>query len=908
MKAIIFLDMPNEYEEKRDFLVSPEPSFKIRTAGHRIPIFVVQKHAARRLHYDLRLELDGVLKSWAVPAGPSLNPDIKRLAVMVEDHPIDYASFEGVIPQGEYGAGHVIVWDNGDYSPDNEGSVYFNDRDKARELVRQGTEKGKLSFILRGHKLKGSWSLVRMKRGGNNWLFFKHKDEFADSKKDVLDDGRSVVSGRDVTEVEANSIITSSDIPVENEGSSNSPFPRKVQPMQAGSAEKPFSNRDWYFEPKLDGYRIIAALDKGKVRLLSRNGLDVTDKYVAVTDSLKKLPASQVILDGEMIALDEQGKSCFQCLQGFLEKTGGKDTRFKAAAIIYYVFDILFLDGRSLFEVPLVQRKVLLEQVLTSSPAVRLLEHFEGDGEAIFRGAVEAGLEGIVAKRKDSRYVPGERSADWLKIKATRTDEFIIGGYTLGTGNRSTTFGALLLGYYDDHKRLISAGHVGTGFDQTLLEYMKKRLDAIKTGKSPFSDKPDLNAPTTWVKPEIVVEVKFSEWTRDGKLRAPVFLRVRDDKPPKQVRPQDVRADPVSSTAEQESKPEGQDPTVSHILKQLENPKDRFVLEFGKDRLELSNLDKELWPGSNGQPGLTKRDLIVYLTRVSPAFLFHLKDRPITLSRYPDGISGEHFFQKHWNNPIPEFVFTIPLSEESKKHRQYMVCNNLPTLLWLGQIADLELHTWFSRIDPLPEMEVPAEKAAEIDRIDYVSRYPDFIIFDLDPYVYSGAEARGDEPELSRKGFALTCEIALRLKETLDGLSLASFVKTSGRTGLHVYVPILRQFDFHAAHSAAKTVCVYLEKRYPKLVTIDWAVEKRSGKVFLDYNQNVRGKTLASVYSPRPSPEAAVSTPVSWEELDKIYPPDFTILNVPDRLAKTGDLWSNILSEKHDLKELLKLG
>lgn len=323
-------------------------------------------------------------------------------------------------------------------------------------------------------------------------------------------------------------------------------------------------------------------------------------------------------------------------------------------------------------------------------------------------------------------------------------------------------------------------------------------------------------------------------------------------------------------------------------------------------KVELNNLEKELWPGRDGR-ALTKRDLLVYLARVSPYLLKHLRDRPITLSRYPDGIYGEHFFQKHWGGPIPDFVTTVLLAQHSEKRREYLLCNNLPTLMWLGQAADLELHTWFSRISPGLDREIPTEITSEVDKIDFLSQYPDFIIFDLDPYIYSGTELPGAEPQLNQEGFAMTCHVALWLKETLDGLSLSSFVKTSGRTGLHVYVPILRQFDFHAVHSTAKTVCQFLLNRHSKAVTTGWTVEKRYGKVFLDYNQNVRGKTLASVYSPRPSSKATVSTPLCWDELGKAYPTDFTILNMPDRLTRLGDLWENILDTKHDLKQLLKL-
>ena len=893
--------MANLYEKKRNLQITPEPPFKVKSKKRGVPIFVVQKHAARRLHYDLRLELDGVLKSWAVPAGPSLNPAVKRLAVMVEDHPMDYASFEGVIPQGQYGAGRVIVWDNGDYSPD-EGQLHFDDREQAQEIMRKGLEKGKLSFTLRGEKLKGSWTLVKMKNGENNWLFFKHQDRFADLKRQILDEGKSVITGREVDEVTDEPAIIVPPQISEIAEAPKSLFPGAISPMLARAADQPFSSPDWYFEPKLDGYRIIAELNKGEVRLLSRNGHDVSSNYSTVAEGVKSLPASQLILDGEIIAVDEKGKSCFQCLQGFLEKRGTIDSRFKAAALIYYVFDILYADGRNLMEVPLDRRKEILDRVIVPSKTIRVLDRFEGDGKAIFKGAVEAGLEGVVAKRKNSLYRPGERTDDWVKVKAFHTDEFIIGGFTQGEGNRAGTFGSLILGYYDEQGRLLSSGQVGTGFDELMLDTMKKKLDAIKTKQSPFYDQPEVTSPPTWVKPEIVAEIKFSERTRDGKLRAPVFLRIRDDKPARQVNAADssrvqIPAKPPDETA-LETDP---DDDITGILKQLENPRDEFSLELDKDRLDLTNMSKLLWPD------VTKRELLVYLTRVSKAFLKHLKDRPLSLNRFPDGYNGEHFFQKHWEHQIPKFVVTVPLSEESKKHRDYLTCNNLPTLLWLGQIADLELHTWFSRINSEPDLKIPQKFKTDIDRIDYLSRHPDFIIFDMDPYVYSGKEAHGDEPELSRKGFSQTCEIALRLKEILDGLKLSSFLKTSGRTGLHVYVPIVREFDFKEVHSAAKTVCTYLERKFPDLVSTEWAVEKRTGKIFLDYNQNVRGKTLASVYSPRPSKEATVSTPLTWDEVDKIYPTDFTIKTVPVRLGKMGDLWESILESKHDLRDILKL-
>ena len=901
--------MLQEYGEKRDFRRTREPAPAASAPDQEPLVFVVQKHSARRLHYDFRLELDGVLKSWALPRGPSSDPKVKRLAVMVEDHPLDYASFEGNIPKGEYGAGEVIVWDKGDYSPDEDNRLLFDNRSQAQERVRQGLAQGKLSIFLRGHKLKGSWTLVRMKRGENDWLLIKHPDDFAGPEHDALEEGASVLSGLTIEDLKAgkqpaptaSAGVSLSDIP----GARKAVIPSALSPMLASSAASPFSDPDWLFEPKLDGYRIVAMADRGSMRLLSRNGVDVTQKYPGVLESLRNQPAAELVLDGEIIALDRKGKLCFQCLQGYLESLGRPDTQGEeAAAIIYYVFDILFLDGYDLSQVPLAQRKGMLGRVLRPSKQVRLLEHFEGDGEAIFRGAVAQGLEGIIAKRKDSIYQAGRRLSGWLKIKATRSDDFVVGGYTRGTGSRTRTFGSLLLGYYNDGGQLVPAGHVGTGFDERALTDLRKRLDAMATEDSPFAEMPELNAPTTWVRPEIVVEVAFTQWTRDGRLRAPVFLRLRDDKSPAQVHLSPVISAPASVPPRKGSPSAGLEDAVAETLEQLGGPRHTLVIEVQGQRIELSNLDKELWPPLGDRRGLTKRDLLTYLARVSPYLLEHLRDRPLTLSRYPNGIYGEHFYQKHWSGPLPPFVDTVRLSERRGKEQEYILCNNLPTLLWLGQVADLELHTWFSRVSPGPDRELPAGVSVS-EAADFLAGYPDFIIFDLDPYIYSGTEPQGGEPELNRQGFARACEAALWVKETLDSLSLPSFVKTSGRTGLHIHAPILRQFDYHATHAAARTICEFVLQHHPKAVTTEWAVEKRRGRVFLDYNQNVRGKTLASVYSPRPSPEATVSVPLRWDELGRAYPTDFTLLSVPGRLAELGDLWGKINDAKGDLKQVL---
>ncbi len=888
--------MTEEYTKKRRFDRTPEPA--MRQAGEREgPLtFVVQKHAARRLHYDFRLEVDGVLKSWAVTKGPSTDPGEKRLAVMVEDHPIDYASFEGSIPAGEYGAGQVIVWDRGTYSPDEGGELLFDNRSLAEEKMRKGMAEGKLSFTLRGDKLKGSWTLVKMHNQDKNWLLIKHKDDYIDKEKDILSEEKSVISGLTIEDIKAGAVpeqkadpVTAGSLP----GAVEKEMPPSLSPMLATLTDSPFSDEGWYFEPKLDGYRILSFIDRGRVRLLSRRCNDITGHYRELSEELKKQPSTQMLLDGELIALDSKGKQCFQCLQGYLNifhKSVSKEIE-PPSAIIYYVFDILYLEGFDLTAVPLQQRKELLKETLAPGDTIRLVEYFSPEGEKVFKAAVDNGLEGVVAKKKQSRYEPGKRSQAWLKIKAVKSDDFVVAGYTEGKGSRADTFGSLVLGYYNDNRQLTYAGNVGSGFDEPLLKEIMARLESLKTADSPLPGNTGVDGQVTWTKPELVVEVKFSEWTRDGKLRAPVFLRFRDDKSP-------AAAHPVKVVTDRERQPEQRSSSIPEVLERLGAKADRLTVTIEGQRVSFSNLDKALWPEHESQRALTKRDLLLYLTKVSPLLLPHLKDRPLSLNRFPNGITGQHFFQKHYN-PVPAFVDRVTLSAQGQPDREYLLCNNLATLLWLGQIADLEIHTWFSRTVTGPDL------AADIGSDpDTIVNYPDFIIFDLDPYIYSGEEKGGDEPELNRRAFRKTCEVARQLKETLDRLKFPSFIKTSGRTGLHIFLPIERGLDFRATRAAAETFSKHLLQQNPSGITTEWSVEKRRGKIFLDHNQNVRGKTLASVYSPRPSPEASVSVPLGWDELEKIYPTDFTILNACDRFEKTGDIWAHILDAKLDVSAL----
>lgn len=919
-------DLP-EYRQKRDFNKTSEPPPGAAPSGGRL-MYVIQKHDASRLHYDLRLEFDGALKSWPIPKGPSFDPKEKRLAVMTEDHPLDYASYEGVIPKGEYGAGPVIVWDAGTYSPDEHG-LFFDDREEAERQMIEGLAKGKLSVFLQGQKLRGSFTLVKIGKGGpKDWLFIKHKDPFADPARDVTEENASVISGLTIADLKAGRLPDRSRgrlvvRPQDALGAKKAPMPKTIEPMQATLTEHPFSSANWYFEPKMDGVRAIVFIDGDKVRLLSRRGLDTTKSYPGIVVEMAEQTERQMILDGEIVALNEKGVPSFQVIQQRIGLQRPADIAKMDAEIpaFFYAFDLLYAGGYDLRGSPLSDRKTLLKQLLIPAGHISLLEHFEVDGEAAYEGAAAAGLEGVMAKKRDSTY-ENRRSKSWLKIKDTHEDEFIVGGYTSGAGGRAKTFGALLVGQYDAERRLVYACNVGTGFDEKALTALLKRLKAIETDKSPFDvmeagsmrfGRPKGEVETHWVKPELVAAVRFAERTKDGHLRAPSFLGLREDKAPRDVQREEVVAPPVDDpprrrTGKSKGTP-ASGPIVGEVLEQLAQPADKMTLKIAGEKVPVTNLDKPLWPEWQGQRALTKRDLLTYFARVSPYLLPQMQDRPITLTRYPNGVDAPHFYQKHIESKLPPFVkVTTVWSGQFNVDQEYLICNNLPTLLWLGQLADIELHTWYSRVSPepdafhLPEYTGGGEEAFDASRLNY----PDYINFDLDPYIYSGEERKGAEPELNRKAFLKTCDVALWLKELLDGLSLSSFVKTTGKTGLHIYVPILRQFDYDAVRSAAETIGKFLVRAHPRDITMEWSVPKRTGKIFFDHGQNTKGKTLASIYSPRPVPWAGVSMPVHWDELRDIYPAQFTILNAVERIEEMGgDLWANILDEKHDLSAML---
>jgi bifunctional non-homologous end joining protein LigD len=885
----------SEYSAKRSFTATPEPAPAVAEARTGPLLFVIQQHSARRMHFDFRLECDGVLKSWAVPKGPSLDPAEKRLAVPTEDHPFDYASFEGVIPPGQYGAGEVIVWDCGVYSPD-EDEAWVEDRAEAERQVREGLEKGKLSLLLRGEKVKGSFALVRTSRG-KDWLLIKHKDRFV-SKDDITARNRSVLSGIAVDEMKAMPVQR---IPAASLVPAGRPeaMPADLEPMKAELVEAPFNKADWMWEPKLDGYRVIASVD-GEVRLRTRRGLEVAGQFPGLVAELAR-QGPRMILDGEIVAFDANGKPSFNALQNRFQLKTERDIAAaeKTTPVVFYAFDLLHFVGVDLRQAAYADRRRYLAQCLLPSPLVQLV-HASDDGVELYAAALASGFEGVIGKRKQSRYEAGKRSASWVKVKATRSEEFVVGGYTKGKGARAP-LGALLVGYWDG-KKLRYASHVGSGFDERSLPQVRARLEPLERKTCPFAEKPPVNAPVTWVEPQAVAEVKFQGWTADSSLRAPVFLRLRDDIDARSVRRKAQGALEPKAVSGSE---------IDDLLRQLERSKANGTISIGPHTIKLSNLDRVYWPADAAlkQPALTKRDLLRYLAQVSPFMLPHLADRPLTMIRMPDGIKGQRFYQKHWAQERPPFVETITVfSEHKDESHEYLLCNNLPTLLWLAQSGTLEFHVWHSRVRTGADSPVTgADYSSSLEALESsILNFPDYVVFDIDPYIYSGKEAPGEEPELNTVAFEKGKEVAFKLRELLNSMSLEPIVKTSGKTGLHVFLPIRRTIDFDMAREVSQQVGQHLMRLAPRDVTLEWSVPKRTGKIFMDYNMNVRGKTLNVAYSPRGAPGAPVSMPLTWEELERAHPLDFRITNAAEFVTPSGDRWRDALEKKQSLEKALE--
>jgi bifunctional non-homologous end joining protein LigD len=759
----------DEYRRKRSRGKTPEPFGGVRDAADR-PRFVVQRHAARRLHYDFRLERNGALASWAVPKGIPLRHGQRHLAVHVEDHPLDYADFEGTIPAGEYGAGTVEIWDRGTY-----------------ELLEE-KRNGGLTVRLHGERLDGEWTLVPARLDGDpkNWLLLR---------KDAGDGGGA-----------------------------------HFRPMLATSTDSLPQGDDWVYEPKWDGYRAIVTVSGGDVSLRSRNGNDLTERFKDVARAATlAIRSSDAVLDGEICFLDDAGRSRFSLLQ----EGGGTG--------VLVLFDLLELESEPLVDEPFEVRRERLEELIAPGSAVIVSPQFD-DGQALLAAARDQELEGVVAKQRDSKYRPGRRVLEWQKLKLRQTQEVVIAGYTRGQGRRAA-FGALVVGV-QDAGGLRWAGNVGTGFSDREIDRLRKLLRPLERSDSPFAEVPRMprvrKSDITWVDPVLVAEVEFAEWTHEGRLRAPSYLRLREDKAAAEVRPERIPLPPT--------------------------------LKRGRRELRFSNVDKPFWP----ELGITKGDLIAYYRDVAEVLVPHLRSRPFTMKRYPDGWQGKFFFQKQAPSHMPDWIprTSQPAStrEGEKKIIDYAVVNDDMALMWMANMGCIDLHAWSSRIDK-PER-------------------PDWVMFDLDPS--EGAT------------FENVVEVARLVKDILDLLELESCAKTSGSRGIHVLVPVARRHSFGQAREFASIVGNALARAHPGLVTTEWSKAKRKG-VLVDANQNRPGATNAMVYSVRPRAGAPVSTPLRWEEVKPgLDPAGLTMQAVLDRVAKHGDLFAPVLEGKQSLTAALK--
>lgn len=923
-----------EYRQKRDFKRTAEPS------GEKAPPptrpgrlrFVIQKHAASRLHFDLRLELDGVMKSWAVPKGPSLDPSVKRLAMEVEDHPIDYNTFEGTIPKGEYGGGTVMLWDRGTYSADAAAPT-----DEEEDVIRDGLKRGDLKITFHGKRLRGSFALIRMKfardRSSSSkpqWLLIKHRDEFASEEDVVADNMTSVDSGRTMEEIASGKsrvwnsnrepkTKSSSTARAASKRESPSPpgsssvsaaqvIPVSLEPMYA-SVGSEIPGEGWTFEPKYDGIRVLAYATAAEVKLMTRNGKDKSAQFPEIVAALKKLAAQtkrSLVLDGEIVALKDGEPARFQELQSRMHvKEMHAIERYSSstpAALI--LFDIL-ADGEDdiLIRKPWSERRARLVKRMgkRASAQLRVTESMEGDGKKMLNEARRQGWEGIIAKRTDSRYEPGNRSRDWLKLKIEFRQEFVVGGFTDPRNSRAH-IGALLLGYFDKD-RFIYVGHTGGGFTQKALEEMYRRLKPLERKTSPFEETPKTNEKAHWVKPEIVVEVKFNEWTADRRLRQPIFLGVRDDKNPEEVgleqrsvqktsarngkiekrkaRPSvSARARPAKKTSRSGTPRRATSPGSAHEkidtasihaqLTAIQEKGREGSLDFGGGKkLKVSNLDKVFFPKEK----YTKGDVMRYYTRVAEFILPTIEDRPLVLKRFPNGIDAESFYQQKASDATPAGVRVETIEPDGGEKQPRYVGADLLTLLYTIQLGAISVDPWHSRIQSL--------------------EYADYTIIDLDPG--------------PRANFERVIQVARWTKEVIDGFGLHAAIKTSGSRGLHIYLPLPPSTPNEAATLVAQMIATKVSQSHPKEATIERFVKARGGAmVYVDYLQNIGGKTVAGPYCVRAKPGATVSTPLEWSELtDDLDPRDFNLENAPGRFEKIGDIWNEAMRKKNSLRALV---
>lgn len=840
----------------------------------------MQEHHARRLHYDFRLEVNGVLKSWAVPKGPSLNPADKRLAIQTEDHPLEYRTFEGTIPAGHYGAGEVVIWDSGTFEPEGQMG--------AAEQI----ERGELKFILHGKKLNGSFVLVRIRgrRNGDKdkkeWLLIKHRDAAADVSGPAGKVAEPMLRAHEKKhKLDAPGRAKFGERPEMPEGARKSAMPEIPQVALATLAENPSSDPGWIFEIKWDGIRTITRVDNGKVRLWSRTKREITSEFPELSTIAAAVNAKEALIDGEVVVLDETGRSDFQRLQSRMGVRNPSAKLMSTAPVVYYVFDILYCDGYDLRRVPLIERKEFLRDIVGASTMMRFSDHQVGEGEKLFELAQAQHLEGIIGKQASSVY-PSGRTTAWLKFKMDKEVDAVVGGWTEPRGSREY-FGALLLGLYDGTK-LEFVGGVGSGFTVESQKLLWPRLQHLKTSHRPFAERPTTREKASWVKPELVARARFGGWTEGTHLRQPRFIGLQEDRDPRECTLEKETKPPVDQEqmqVKQEKKAKSQRPTkqvhsraskadpqdddsqAEAIEKELMKDSEEMFVDVGGKRLRFTNLNKVYFP----EDKITKRDLLVYYNRIALFLLPFLKDRPLVLRRYPNGIHGPSFFQKDADKNTPEWVKTVPItSEREGKPVHYFIANDRATLLYLTNLGCIDHNPWSSRIGSLEN--------------------PDYIFFDLDP--------------TPNTPFATVIKLAEILLSILEKVRLPAFSKTSGATGFHIFVPVEPRYRFEQARAFVEAVASIVEAKHPGLLTAERSLKKRpDGRIYLDAHQNSSGQSLATVYTVRAFPHAPVSAPVRAEEVRAgLNPGKFNLTLMAKRIQTVGDLWADFWKQRQKIE------
>lgn len=877
-----------KYKEKRNFKDTPEPNTGKAKVGSKLS-FVIQRHDASHLHYDFRLEMEGVLKSWAVPKGPSMIAGEKRLAMMVEDHPLSYGKFYGEIPKGNYGAGSVEIWDYGTYEP-----MENPEKKNPEKLLLSQLYKGDLKFTMHGKYLNGSFALVQMKNDekGNSWLLIKKKDEFSvnkyniesieplkskirgkSSKKDKIEPKKKIEK-ENITKSEKTKTVQSK---IKSE-KINLVWEIIKKPMLAKLSENIVNSDDWIYEAKYDGYRAITKITDKKAEMISRNGNSFTQKYASLAKELSIIK-DDVVLDGEVVIEDSKGVSNFQMLQNY-------DT-IKKGTLKYYVFDILYLNGHRLTDMPLSQRRELLDAFFENYTFKNIFKSdiVVGHGEKLYKKLEKKGYEGIIAKEASSLYYPGKRSESWLKIKTSMMQEAIICGFTPPQNSRKY-FGSLILGLYENGK-LTYIGNCGTGFTQASLKELHETLEKNITEKSPFAEKINntrLRGKPTWVKPILICNVKFQGWTQEGHMRIPVFMGLRDDKKAKEV-VKESSLDSISTSLSTGDRDDGEtnvraarelsartakSTTKKTTNNTIENDENEKIISYGKKKVKVTNLNKIYWPKEK----ITKGELIEYYQRISKHILPYLKDRPLSLNRHPNGIDKPSFYQKDMDvEQIPDWTKTAEIySKSNNANIDYLICNDEATLVYMVNLGCIEINPWHS--------------------IYQKEDYPDYLMMDLDP---------------GKIGFKHVVDTALVIKDICDELDISCFCKTSGATGLHIFIPLAAKYTYDEVKTFAELLATMTHQRLPKTTSIERTVAKRKDKIYVDFLQNRKGQTIASAYSARPKEGATVSTPLSWDEVNhKLSPKMFTIYNIEERIKKVGDLWKDVLGKGISLEKVLK--